>query len=205
MEPMVTDLSAVRICTPLCTVKESPSADAKASSELLFGESVQVLREEKGWLKVRATADGYEGFVESNACHSTDHAATHWVTARATLVFEQPDIKSPVVHRVLFGSPLSLSDCDVDDKFMHLSDVGFIWANHCKKSSDVLSASLIDIAEQYYMGAPYLWGGRSSDGCDCSGLVQMLAAAKGIKIPRDSGEQENALPDDVEFKDRAAN
>jgi len=54
------------------------------------------------------------------------------------------------------------------------------------------------------LNAPYLWGGRSTDGCDCSGLVQLLAAAKGFKVPRDSGDQERALLNDVDFDKRAS-
>lgn len=201
---MVTDLSTIRICTPLCTVKSLPDSDAEASSEMLFGESVEVLEQEEQWSKIRSKTDGYEGYIPSSACQSIRHEVTHWVSTRATFVFERADIKSPVVSRLLFGSQLPLSAVDTNEKFLYLNDIGYVWAGHCRQSDDFLNVSLINIAEQHYLDAPYLWGGRSSDGCDCSGLVQLLAAAKGIKVPRDSGDQEQALFVDVDYNDRAA-
>jgi len=200
---MVTDLSTVRICKPLCAVKEFASNEAKTSSELLFGEPIQVLEQDNNWSKIRSITDGYQGFIENHAYHSTELPVTHWVSTRATFVFEMPDIKSSVVSRVLFGSQVSLKPCDTDELFMAVNDLGFIWSGHCRKINDALSDSLIDIAQEHYLNAPYLWGGRSTDGCDCSGLVQLLAAAKGFKIPRDSGDQERALSNDIDFDNRA--
>ncbi len=199
---MVTDLNAIRICIPLCTVKESPDHNAKASSELLFGERIEILQLLGSWAKIRTIEDGYTGFVENTSYESTLINATHWVSNRATFIFESADIKSPVVNRLLFGSQVSLSMCNIDSNFMCVENIGFIWAGHCQSANAKSSLSLIELAQNNYLDAPYLWGGRSSDGCDCSGLVQMLAKAKGISIPRDSGDQENALPLNVSYENR---
>lgn len=206
-------------------VKLEPNHHCESISELLFGESVLVLEQDALWCKIRSARDGYEGFVETAACDFTSLSPTHWVNTKATLVFESADIKSPVVQRLLFGSELTLSAVggdqsetsgnqkDIDhnqkdlvgkQKFFKLSNSGFVWAAHCTEIHTPLKLSMIDIAQDYYLHAPYLWGGRSVDGCDCSGLVQMLAIAKGISLPRDSGDQEEALLSDVEYDNRAA-
>lgn len=148
--------------------------------------------------------DGYEGFIETGACDYTNVSATHWVSTKATLVFDKPDIKSTVVQRLLFGSELTLSDAGVNRDFLKLGNSGFIWASHCTDINTSLGLSLIEIAQSNYLHAPYLWGGRSTNACDCSGLVQMVARAKGISLPRDSVDQETALISDVKYANRAA-
>jgi len=195
-------LSIVRVSRPKATVKSSPNKHSEASSELLFGESVTVVGEGAEWSSVKVVRDGYEGFVETNALAVSSKTATHWITSKSTLVFEQPDIKSPVVRRLLFGSELSLEP--VNEKFMQMGDIGFLWAAHVKESNTFLESSMIDIAQNNYLNAPYLWGGRSSDGCDCSGLVQIVAMATGNNLPRDSGDQERALTETIDFDNRAA-
>ena len=185
-------------------MKSEPNRHCEATSELLFGESVLVLDQNSQWCKIRCLRDGYEGFVETAACGPTGLVATHWVSTKATLVFESPDIKAPVVQRLLFGSELALSDVGDSGKFLELGEGGFVWAAHCTNKNSPQKTSMIEVAQKNYLNAPYLWGGRSTDGCDCSGLVQMVAMANGVSIPRDSADQEVALHSDIEYARRSA-
>ena len=169
---------------------------------MLYGETVSLLEEIGDWYKVRTVLDGYEGFINKSVCERTDVSATHWVSVRSSSVFASADIKSPVVRRLVFRSLLTVSETCND--FYKLDSGGFLWAAHCRETSKPLPSSMINIAEDNYLNSPYVWGGRSTDGCDCSGLVQMLALAKGSVLPRDSGDQEQALKTDIEFKDRRA-
>jgi len=192
-------------------VKIQPNHGCEASSELLFGESVEVLEQDGLWSKIKSVRDGYEGFVETTACDFSNGSATHWISTRATFLFERADIKSPVLLRLLFGSEVRLYEVTGNPNFLEFrgsgiadNEHGFIWAAHCFEKNTPLTSSMIEIAQSNYLLAPYRWGGRSTDGCDCSGLVQMVAMASGVSLPRDSADQEPALKSDVEYANRAA-
>lgn len=171
---------------------------------MLYGESVLVQEQDAHWARIKTVRDGYEGFVQASAYKRSDVSTTHWVCTRATLMFEQPDIKSRVTQRLLFGSELVVDDAFADDRFVRLECGHFIWAAHCFRHDNTLNYSMAEIGQQHYLNAPYLWGGRSTDGCDCSGMVQMLAMATGQNLPRDSADQEKFLQSNVEFDNRRA-
>ena len=105
---------------------------------------------------------------------------------------------------MLFGSELTVDATNVDGKFVQLAGGGFVWETHCLQKNSVLQSTMVETAHSNYQHTPYLWGGRSSDGCDCSGLVQMLAMATGVSLPRDSVDQEKALTENIEFQNRTA-
>ena len=171
---------------------------------MLFGESIVVLDHCAEWSQIRAVNDGYEGFIETSTFEITETTSTHWVCTKATFVFEKPDIKGTVTRRLLFGSELTVDAANVDGKFVQLAGGGFVWQTHCLQKNSVLQSTMIETAHSNYQHTPYLWGGRSSDGCDCSGLVQMLAMATGVSLPRDSVDQEKALTENIEFQNRTA-
>ena len=200
---MVTDLSTAKISKSTTPVMLQPNHRSEASSELLFGESIQVLEQDGKWCKISSKHDNYEGFVKTAACDFSAPATTHWVSTQATYAFEKPDIKSTICQRVLFGSKLALAEISGNSKFFKLNNGGYIWAAHVLKKNTALTMSMIEIAQNNYLYAPYRWGGRSTDGCDCSGLVQMIAMAQGVNLPRDTVDQEPALPD-VEYDNRMA-
>ena len=197
-------MKTARISKTVCAVKAEPSNAAESTSEVLFGETILVQQSTDNFSKVKILRDGYEGYIETNSIEASDIPATHWVSNRATLVFERADIKSVIVRRLLFGSELLVVDYHNDGRFLKLHSGGFVEAQHSLKKGVFLSSGLIEVARQHYLNAPYLWGGRSSDGCDCSGLVQMLAMARGIDLPRDSKDQQKSLENNIDFPDRQA-
>lgn len=198
-------MSLARISRSVCTVYLEPNPQSEASSELLFGESVQILEHDGEWCQIKSVHDGYAGYVKTAACDLNEApSSTHWVGTKATLLFENPDIKAPVIQHILFGSELAAVETSTPENFLELRGEGFIWAAHCLEKKELLSSSMVEIAQQHYLNAPYRWGGRSTEGCDCSGLVQMLAKSKGINLPRDSGDQERALNANIDFENRAA-
>lgn len=196
---MVPELTEFKISASRVAIKAEPSQSSESTSEALFGETVQRLETRDDWVKVRQSRDGYEGFIPVHSVASQPFITTHWVSHKATLVFESADIKSPVTQRLLFGSEVAMASSGAVEQFLPLNEGGFIWSDHLTPIDKTLPDSMIELAQAHYLNAPYLWGGRSTDGCDCSGLVQMLSYAKGVQIPRDSGDQEAALDASVDF------
>ena len=190
----------------IADLRAEPDARAIVTSQALHGETLDALDEVDGrWLLVRAALDGYEGFVE-RAALGDGAAPTHVVTARATLLFPGPTIKATPAVRLPLGARLApLPDAaPTHEGLVECAGAGWVHAGHLAPlDAPPGRASLLDAAGAW-LDAPYLWGGRTPDGCDCSGLLQGVARACGLELPRDSGPQERALVEAVDPDARRA-
>ncbi|MBX2837367.1 MAG: C40 family peptidase [Gammaproteobacteria bacterium] len=193
-----------RICVCATRVKAEPRAQAETVTEGLFGEAVEVLGHSTDWAHVRLLRDGYKGYILERSLAQSDTPTTHLVTNASTWVFEKPDIKSTTLQRLILGSELALVADDGDGSFLQLKGGGYLWRGHVAPVLRVDKRPLSELALSYYHNTPYLWGGRSVDGCDCSGLVQQLCQLKGLQVPRDSGEQEPVVGEPVPSPERTA-
>jgi len=155
--------------------------------QLIWGDVVSVEKEQNGWAQVTSAKDGYVGSVPSTALGALVEA-THWVSAVATHAYTQPDFKSSDLRSLSFGSHVQV--LEQDERFAETPD-GFIPAPHLAPI-DSMPSDPVAVAE-LFLGTPYLWGGNSRLGIDCSGLVQASLLACGIPCPGDSGPQERAL------------
>lgn len=174
-----------QIIRPVVDLLSRP--DGPRERQVIWGELVSVDDEQNGWAQVTAAKDGYTGYVPS-ATLGTTLEATHWVSAVATHVYTQSDFKSPDLRSLSFGSQVQV--LSQDEGFAETPD-GFIPTPHLSPIGTLLSdpASVAEL----FLGTPYLWGGNSRFGIDCSGLVQASLLACGIPCPGDSGPQERAL------------
>ena len=155
--------------------------------QLLFGDAVTVSETRDEWCRVTSAKDGYQGWVHKGQLGP--HAATtHWVSVLATHAYARPDIKSPDHATLSLGSRLRV--VSEQGGFLE-TDLGFVPSVHTAPVGQTLSDP-VSVA-QLFLGTPYLWGGNSRLGLDCSGLVQAALLACGIACPGDSGEQERAL------------
>ncbi|MFL6799607.1 MAG: NlpC/P60 family protein [Xanthobacteraceae bacterium] len=178
---------------PVAPLRRHPSSDAPLDTEVLKGERVTVYEVEEGWAWVQLASDGYVGFMPANALGPPGAAATHKVSALRTLVFPGPSIKLPPVEALPFGARVSI--VRAAPPFAVTAAGGYIAARHLAPLATTES-DIVGIAERF-LGTPYLWGGRTSLGLDCSGLVQVAANACGIPCPRDSDMQERALGSEI--------
>lgn len=178
-------MSQAQIIRPVVDLLSRP--DGPRERQLIWGDVVTVAIEQDGWAQIMAAKDGYTGYVPSSVLGPTVEA-THWVSAVATHVYTQPDFKSPELCSLSFGSQVQVLSSG--ERFSETPD-GFIPAPHLAPI-DSMPSDPVAVAE-LFLGTPYLWGGNSRFGIDCSGLVQASLLACGIPCPGDSGPQERAL------------
>lgn len=182
-----------RVVVPVAPLKRRPAGDAPLETEALFGEAVEVFdTDAEGWSWVQLRKDGYVGYMPAEALGSPGMAPSHKVAALRTFLFPGPDIKLPPRDALVIGSQVAVRE--LRGAFAVTSD-GFLPAVHLA-ALEAQEADFVEVAARF-LGVPYLWGGRSSLGIDCSGLVQSALAATGIPAPRDSDMQEQGLGEAV--------
>ena len=177
-------------------LREAPSPDAPLMTEALMGERVTVYEfNDEGWAWGQLADDGYVGWLPAIALIAPRGAPTHKVAALRTLAFPGPSIKLPPTVMPPLGAKLAVTR---EQDHFAVSPLGFLPAAHLAP----LGRNEIDfvaVAERF-LGTPYLWGGKTNYGLDCSGLLQVSLAACGVPCPRDSDMQERALGSPIEAK-----
>jgi cell wall-associated NlpC family hydrolase len=171
-------------------LRRAPRPDASLETEALKGERVTVYDcDEEGWAWGQLAADGYVGYLPANALALAGAAPTHKVTALRTLAFPGPSIKLPPIEALPLGARVVIAR--IADRMAVTPSGAYLPARHLAPVGDN-EPDFVAVAERF-LGAPYLWGGKTALGLDCSGLVQVALNACGISCPRDSDMQERAL------------
>jgi cell wall-associated NlpC family hydrolase len=186
---------AVRIATEAAPLRATPDAGAPRISEALFGENAIVYDETDGWAWVQLETDHYVGWLLVDVLSAPLAKITHRVKVARTLVFPDKSIKLPPLAALPLGARVSVTS-SVEDGFAELRSGGYAIARHLSAAGAEWAHDPVDVAG-WFLQAPYLWGGRTALGLDCSGLVQAAFHACGIKCPRDSDQQEAVLGEPV--------
>ena len=187
--PRYAEGRAMRVVEASAPLRRAPRSDAPLETEALFGETVTAYDESEGWAWVQLARDGYVGYLPGVALESLRAPPTHRVAALRTHAYPGPSIKLPPVMALPLGAMVTIHGFEGD--FAVADDGSCLWARHLAEGSS-RKPDFVAVAE-LYLNAPYLWGGRTSDGIDCSGLVQSALTAAGIASPRDSDMMEAAL------------
>jgi len=193
------------IATSVLDFRKDPRSDQSIDTQGLFGEVVTVFEEASdGWAWVQLETDGYVGWVSADAL-ADPVEPTHRVTALNSFCYSGPDLKLPRVGALSIGSRIRVigEKTTRDLLYFQLSDHSYVVARHVASLSEPGHQDWVAVAEQF-LNVPYLWGGRSGAGLDCSALVQLALAEGGVEIPRDSDMQEaeigHLLPLDTPLK-----
>jgi cell wall-associated NlpC family hydrolase len=174
----------------LAPLRQAPAADAELKTEALRGERVTIYdRNGEGFAWGQLANDGYVGWLPDAALGKPGAAPTHRVTATMTFAFPGPSIKLPPVATLVMGTALTI--VREDSSFAITPDGWHLPKPHVAAIGH-RETDFVDVAERF-LGTPYLWGGKSSFGIDCSGLVQISLNAAGIGCPRDSDMQQDRL------------
>jgi cell wall-associated NlpC family hydrolase len=178
------------VIDPVAPVRDQPSSNAMLMTEALRGERVTVYdRNGEGWAWGQLVSDGYVGWLPDAALMKPSAAPTHLVSALRTFAFPGPSIKLPPADTLVLGSKLAIAR--EDGSFAVTREGTFLPRAHLAPLGHS-EPDFVTVAERF-VGTPYLWGGKSSLGIDCSGLVQVSLTAAGIGCPRDSDMQQAGL------------
>jgi hypothetical protein len=177
------------VIEPATPLRQQPRPDAPLLTEALKGERVTVYDEnEEGWAWGQLKADSYVGWLPANTLARPGPPPTHRVAALRTLVFPGPSIKLPPLEALPLGATLAVAR--IEDR-LAVTPGGYVPVAHLKPLGE-FESDFVAVAERF-VGVPYLWGGKTALGLDCSGLVQIALTACGLACPRDSDMQEAAL------------
>jgi cell wall-associated NlpC family hydrolase len=180
---------AREIIEPVAPVRRAPSPDATLLTEGLMGERVTVYETtDEGWAWGQLAADGYVGWLPAGALGAPGPEPNCKVAALRTLLFAGPDFRLPPIMGLPFGARLAVMR---SEPLYAVTPRGFLPEQHLVPL-EAVEHDFVAVAERF-LGVPYLWGGKTSLGIDCSGLVQIALAACGVTCPRDSDMQEAAL------------
>jgi cell wall-associated NlpC family hydrolase len=191
------DGAARQVASPIANVHRAPLADAMQLTQALMGERVTVFETRDGWAWVKLARDGYVGFIEVRYLTEALTDATHRVCVPQTYFYAGPSIKTQPVVTLTMNALVTIES--MDEKFAKLADGRFIFARHLKPVAEV-EPDFVEVAQRF-LHVPYLWGGKSALGLDCSGLCQLALEAAGVPSPRDSDMQEAVVGERLMLND----
>jgi cell wall-associated NlpC family hydrolase len=180
---------ALQVCVGTADLRHAPAPDAPLDTQALFGDKVMLYEDHEGWGWVQLARDGYVGYISMAALVEGQIEPTHRVTANRSFVYPGPDLKFSARDALPLGATVRVRA--TKEGFAQIDDAAFVFADHLLAREES-QKDFVAVAERL-LHAPYLWGGKTSVGIDCSGLVQISLDAAGIDAPRDSDLQQQAL------------
>lgn len=177
-----------RVTVGLVDLRREPRPDLPIDTQALMGEALDVLDiDEDGFAFARLARDGYVGWLSADALGEVDPAPTHRVAEVRTFLYAGPSLKQPIADWLSLGAEVAVAEIRGD--YAHVPGAGWIFARHLAILGAAPEPDFVAVAERF-LETPYLWGGVSSLGLDCSGLVRAAMHAAGRTCPRDADMQE---------------
>lgn len=175
------------IKSPFANVRNKPNFNSVLETQLIHGEKVLILSNQNDWSYICSEEDNYKGWIKTNEIGDITNK-THKIKNLSTYVFKEPNHKSKVICKLFLNSKIRVESFEGSWIKLTIKDkVGFLHKNSIvdlnKNDKDWINICL------KFQNAPYLWGGKTFEGIDCSGLIQLSLQYCGIKFPRNTSEQ----------------
>ncbi|RUV13806.1 MULTISPECIES: NlpC/P60 family protein [unclassified Mesorhizobium] len=187
-----------RIAATVADVRKAPHPDAGINTQLLFGDDVLVFEDAEGWAWIQAERDGYVGYVADTVLGARSQAPTHVVSVPRTFLYPGPDLRFPPSGQLSMGSAVTVTGA-AETRGTHyalLPSGEAVISGHIRPVAEA-APDYVAVAEMF-LGTPYLWGGASGFGIDCSGLVQLAMHMAGRQVLRDSDMQAATIGEALE-------
>ena len=177
------------VFAPVADLRPAPDLARGIDTQLLFGESVRVFERRDGWAWVQAQEDGYVGYLPETSL-GQPFEATHRIVVPRTFVYPEAELRKVPLQALSMGSLVRVTgEAETrGTRYFLLETGGAVIAAHCLPIEETAADDYVKVAARF-LETPYLWGGRSGFGIDCSGLVQLSMLMTGRKILRDSDMQ----------------
>ncbi|NGO52015.1 C40 family peptidase [Allomesorhizobium camelthorni] len=187
-----------RIVAAVADIRKAPAPDAGVNTQALFGADVRVFERAAGWAWIQAESDGYVGYVVETALGVREAEPTHLVAAPRSFVYPGPDLKFPRTGELSMGSAVAVTGYAETrgTRYALLSSGEALVAGHLRPIGEA-ATDYVAVAETL-LYTPYLWGGVSGFGIDCSGLVQLAMRMAGRNVLRDTDMQAESIGAPVE-------
>ena len=182
------------VIVPVAALHPRPDPESSIDTQALRGEALSVFDISGGWAWVQLAADRYVGYVREQAIGQGTGPATHVVSVPRSFLYQGSDLRFPHLEALSMGSRIKIVGTAETraTPYAILEDGSAIIAAHLLPVAENLTDDPVSVASRF-IETPYLWGGRSGFGIDCSGLVQMALAMTGKASPRDSNQQAAGL------------
>ena len=181
-----------RIITSFASMHKKNNYSSNLETEILFGEAIKIIENRGEWFYCKNFLDNYLGWIHKK--HLGDYLThSHMIKNKNTIVYEKPDIKSKYLLKLYLNSKIIVKNILEDWTEIILdnnSKIGFLPTRHIKLNDNINIKNWLDYAKDF-VGTPYLLGGKTLQGIDCSGLVQLCLETNGIKLPRNTVDQVN--------------
>jgi cell wall-associated NlpC family hydrolase len=177
------------VVVPVAALRPMPDESRGIDTELLFGERIRVFDRNEGFAWVQADEDGYVGYLPEHMIGAPVEP-THRITAQRTFLYPEPELRKPPLKALSMGSLVTVTgEAETrGTRYFLLASGEAVIASHCLPAGEAIGMDYVAVAQKF-LDTPYLWGGRSGFGIDCSGLVQLSMMMVGRKTPRDSDMQ----------------
>ena len=188
-----------RIISSFAPMYNQTNNSSNLETELLYGDIVKIINSKKGWCYCENTSDNYKGWIQ-NKYIGKYQKNSHYIINKNSIVYQKPNINSPYIFHAYLNSKILVKNIQPDWTEIILNTVnfnnGFIPTSHIQPINEPSKKNWFNYAKDF-LGTPYLLGGKTIQGIDCSGLVQLALETNKIKFPRNTSDQISFLSKDI--------